>query len=131
MNITRELLNLYVEKGFLTSELSNQVFNDCKTAHVTLREYLLAKEYITEAAELEVLSEFYNIPSVELELLNVDDELIDLFSFEFMKKHKIIPVRRDEDGTLILATARPLDCHTISAISSRFCCKFDLVLVLP
>ena len=48
MNITRELLNLYVEKGFLTSELSNQVFNDCKTAHVTLREYLLAKEYITE-----------------------------------------------------------------------------------
>ena len=129
MNITRELLNLYVEKGFLTSELSNQVFNDCKTAHVTLREYLLAKEYITEAAELEVLSEFYNIPSVELELLNVDDELIDLFSFEFMKKHKIIPVRRDEDGTLILATARPLDCHTISAISSRFCCKFDLVLV--
>lgn len=131
MNITRELLNLYVEKGFLTSELSNQVFNDCKTAHVTLREYLLAKEYITEAAELEVLSEFYNIPSVELELLNVDDELVDLFSFEFMKKHKIIPVRRDEDGTLILATARPLDCHTISAISSRFCCKFDLVLVLP
>ena len=131
MNITRELLNLYVEKGFLTSELSNQVFNDCKTAHVTLREYLLAKEYITEAAELEVLSEFYNIPSVELELLNVDDDLIDLFSFEFMKKHKIIPVRRDEDGTLILATARPLDCHTISAISSRFCCKFDLVLVLP
>lgn len=129
MNITRELLNLYVEKGFLTSELSNQVFNDCKTAHVTLREYLLAKEYITEAAELEVLSEFYNIPSVELELLNVDDDLIDLFSFEFMKKHKIIPVRRDEDGTLILATARPLDCHTISAISSRFCCKFDLVLV--
>lgn len=131
MNITRELLNLYVEKGFLTSELSNQAFNDCKTAHVTLREYLLAKEYITEAAELEVLSEFYNIPSVELELLNVDDDLIDLFSFEFMKKHKIIPVRRDEDGTLILATARPLDCHTISAISSRFCCKFDLVLVLP
>lgn len=131
MNITRELLNLYVEKGFLTSELADQAFKDCESAQITLREYLLAKEYITEAAELAVLSDFYNIPSVELELLDVDEDLFALFSFEFMKKHKIMPVRRDEDGTLILATARPLDCHTISAISSRFCCKFDLVLVTP
>lgn len=131
MNITKKLLDGYVEKGLITRTDADKIYEDCAVAKMSPRDYLLAREYVTETSELEVLSEFYNFPSVEIDLLDIDRELFDLFSFDFMKKHKIVPIRYDADGVLLLASARPLDCHTISAISTQFFCKFDIILVPP
>ena len=131
MNTNRELLNFYVYKKLVQKKDVETIIADCERLGVWVRDYLLAKEIITETSELNALGEYYCMPCVEIDMLNIDKSLFDLFSFEFMKKHKVIPVSYDKNGTIIIATGRPMNAQSISALASQFSGKFDFVLVPP
>lgn len=68
----------------------------CKRLNMPVEKYLVAKEYCNEVSALYAMSEFFCIPAVELDMLDIDKELFDKFSFDFMKKHKVVPVCRDK-----------------------------------
>jgi type IV pilus assembly protein PilB len=129
MNINRELLQFYVYKKVIKRKQVDRILEDCERLGVSVRNYMLAKEYVTEATETAVLSEFYCVPHVELELLDIDRSLFDIFSFEFIKRYKVVPVSMSLEGRLLIATAKPLDCASMSAISSQVVCPIDYVLV--
>lgn len=131
MNINRELLQFYVYKKIIKKKQAEKILEDCERLGVSVRDYMLAKEYTTEARELPVLGEFYCIPYVEIDMLDIDKALFALFTFEFMKRYKIIPVSMNLDGHLLIATAKPLDCSSMSAISSQIVSPVDYVLVPP
>ena len=101
MDINRELLNFYVYKKLVPQKECAKILEECRQNNIPVRDYLLAKEYITEVAELEALGEYYNIPVVEIDMLKIDDELFKSFSFNYMKKHKVIPVRFTKSPFLI------------------------------
>ena len=129
MNINRELLQFYVYKKVIKKKQVERILDECERLGASVRSYMIAKEYATEATETAVLSEFYCIPHVELELLDIDRSLFDIFSFEFIKRYKVVPVSMSLEGRLLIATAKPLDCASMSAISSQVVCPIDYVLV--
>ena len=129
MNISRELLQFYVYKKVIKKKQVERILDECERLGASVRSYMIAKEYATEATETAVLSEFYCIPHVELELLDIDRSLFDIFSFEFIKRYKVVPVSMSLEGRLLIATAKPLDCASMSAISSQVICPIDYVLV--
>lgn len=129
MNINHELLQFYVYKKVIKKKQAPKILEDCERLNVSVKEYMLAKEYTTDAGELPVLGEFYCMPYVEIDLLDIDKTLFDLFSFEFMKRFKIVPVCMNVEGTLLLATGKPLDCAAMSAVRSQIVCPLDFVLV--
>ncbi len=131
MNINHELLNYYVYKKLVNKRDKEQILSECESLNVSVRDYLLAKEYITETTELEAVAEYFDMPYVEIDMLDIDRSLFDLFSFSFMKKHKIVPVCFDKNGVLLVATGKPLNVNSLSALSSQFACKYDYVLVPP
>ena len=131
MNINHELLNYYIYKKLINKKDKDQILAECERLNVSVRDYLLAKEYITETSELSAVGEYYNLPYVEIDMLDIDRSLFDLFSFSFMKKHKIVPVCFDKNGVLLVATGKPLNFNSISALSTQFACKYDYVLVPP
>lgn len=131
MNINRELLQFYTYKKVIKKKQQDKILEDCARLHVSVRDYMLAKELVSETKELAVLGDFYCMPYVEIDMLDIDKSLFDLFSFEFMKRNKVIPVWRKSDGTLLVATGHPLDCTAMSAISSQLVCPVDYVLVPP
>lgn len=131
MNINKELLQVYVNKNLLDQKAVPEVLAECERMNIGVRDYLLAKEAVTETAELPVLASYYCMPHIEVDMLEFDKSLFELFTFDFMKKHKIIPVSYDENGVLVVATAKPLDCHTKSAISVQLSCKCTYILVPP
>ena len=131
MNINRELLQFYVYKKIIKKKQSQKILEECERLKVSAREYMLAKEYATDVRELAVLGDYYSMPYVEIDMLDIDKSLFDLFSFEFMKRNKIIPVWMNIDGTLLVATGKPLDCSALSAIASQIICPVDYVLVPP
>ena len=131
MNINRELLNFYIYKKLVKQKDAQEILDECSRLNVGVRDYLLAKETITELTELEALAEYYCMPCVEIDMLDIDKNLFDLFSFDFMKKHKIIPISYDKNGVLLVATGKPLDCRAKSAISVQLTCKCDYILVPP
>lgn len=131
MNINYELLQFYVYKKLLKKKEIPEVLAECKRLNIGVRDYLLAKEAVTEVTELPALASYYCMPHIEIDMLEFDGSLFDLFTFDFMKKHKVIPVCYDKNGVLIIATGKPLDCHARSAISSQLTCKCSYILVPP
>ena len=131
MNINRELLQFYIYKKIIKKKEAEKILDECERLRVSVRDYMLAKEYATEARELPVLGEYYCMPSVEIDMLDINKSLFDLFSFEFMKRYKVIPVSMSIEGRLLIATAKPLDCASMSAINSQIVSPVDYVLVSP
>lgn len=131
MNINQELLQFYTYKKIIKRRDQDKILADCERLRIPLREYMLEKEYVTETRELPVLGAYHCMPYVEMDMLDVDQSLFDLFSFEFMKRYKFVPISRAADGTLLVATGTPLSPATMSAIASRMICPVDYVLVPP
>ena len=131
MNIKRDLLQFYIYKNLIDKQQAAKILEDCERLKVSVRDYMLTKEYVTETEELPVLGGYYCLPYVEIDMLEIDRSLFDLFTFEFMKRYKVIPVCIGADGKLIIATGAPLDCFAMSAISSQLVCPMDYVLVPP
>lgn len=131
MNINDDLLQFYVYKKLIKKKDADQIIIDAKRLSTNVRDYLLRKEYTTETTELEVLGEYHCMPYIEIDMLDIDEELFNMFSFEFMKKNKVIPVSIDKTGTLLVATGKPLDCNALSSISTCFFGPVDYVLTPP
>lgn len=129
MNTNYELLQFYIYKHLVRRKDADALLEECQRLKIPVRDYLLAKEIITETAELEALGEYYCMPSVEIDMLEIDKALFDLFSYDFLKKHKIIPVSYDKNGVLLVATGKPLNCHTRSALAVQFSGPIDYILV--
>ena len=128
MNINEELLNFYIYKHILKKKDADTVLVESKKLNTNVHDYLLVKEYTTEAEELEALGEFYCMPCVEIDMLDIDEELFGTFSFEFMKKNKIIPVCIDRAGVMLIACGKPLDCNAMSAVALCHSGPVDFVL---
>ncbi len=131
MNVNQELLNFYVYEKLISRKDADFILSECDRLGVSARDYLLAKEYVNETSELVALADYYAMPSIEIDMLDIDRQLFNLFSFDFMKKHKIVPVKFDKNGTLIIATGKPLSMSAMSAIAAQFSCKCDYILVPP
>lgn len=131
MDINRELLQFYVYKKVLKRRDADDVLIEANRLKTSVRDYLLKKELTTGTSELEVLGEFWCLPYIEVDMLDIDDQLFNDLSFEFMKKNKIIPFAIDKSGTLLLAVGKPLDCNAMSAISTCFYGDVDYVLTPP
>ena len=131
MNINHELLQFYIYKKLVRRKDAPEILSECERLNVNVRDYLLAKEVITENTELEARAEYYCMPYVEIDMLDIDKSLFELFTFDFMKKHKVIPVSFDKNGMLLVASGKPLSCHAMSAISVQLSCKCDYILVPP
>lgn len=131
MNINYDILQFFVYKKLLKRKEADEIAEICTQNHMSVENYLVAKEICTEVQELDALSEYYCIPAVEIDMLDIDKDLYAKLSFDFMKKHKVIPVQLDKNGVMLVACARPLDSSAISALSALFVCSFDYVLVPP
>lgn len=131
MNINKELLQFYTYKKVIRKRDQDRILADCERLHVSVRDYMLAREYANEVRELPVLGAFYCLPHIEVDMLDIDQSLFELFSFDFMKRYKLIPIKRTEDGTLLIATGAPLDCAATSAVATQVVSPIEYVLVPP
>ena len=129
MDNNYELLQFYIYKKLVKKKDADDILNECKKLNINVREYLLLKEIITDQSDLEVLGEYFCMPYVEIDMLDIDRSIFDLFTFDFMKKHKIVPISFDNDGTLLVATGKPLSVHTRSAMAVQFDCDVEYILV--
>lgn len=129
MNTNFELLQFYIYKKLVKRKDAQTYLEEAARLNISIRDYLLTKEIITDNTDLEALAEYYCMPGVEIDMLEINEELFNLFTFDFMKKHKVVPISYDKNGVLLVACARPLSCHAMSAISSQLGCKCQYILV--
>lgn len=131
MNIDKDLLQFYRYKGIIKENDVDAILSNASAQNQTVREYMLAKEYTSESLDLGPLSEYYCIPSAELDLFKIDKELFDKFTLDAMKKNKFLPIRLTEEGVLLVAMADPLDCNVMSCIAAGYVGDIDVILTSP
>ena len=83
MNINQELLQFYSYKKLVKRKKAPEILAECKERKSNVRDYLLAKEVITEVSELEARAAYYCMPCVEIDMLDIDMGLFDKFSHTF------------------------------------------------
>lgn len=131
MNVNREQIKYFVYKKIINKKQVDSILAECEKHDVSVRSYLLAKEITTEVSELSALGEYYSLPNIELDMLDIDKSLFEQVPFEFMKKHKIVPITYDRNKNLLVATGKPLDARANSALKAYFACDFNFILVPP
>ena len=81
---------------------AEKILEDCERLGVSVRDYMLAKEYTTEARELPVLGEYYCMPYVEIDMLDIDKTLIERFEYSFIASAKYFSFTLPTATTLTL-----------------------------
>ena len=107
MNINKELLQFYSYKKLIKRKNAPEILSECKARKSNVRDYLLAKEMITETNELEARAAYYCMPCVEIDMLEIDDSLFEKFTYDettgaYSSSEEIVADAYDNDGTVYM-----------------------------
>lgn len=119
MTLDFELLQFFAYKKIIKRKEINGILAECQRLNVPAEKYLIAENRCTEITALAAMGEFFCLPYIELDMLEVDEELLENFNLPFLRRQKFVPVFIDErTGTLVVAVARPLDFIALSALNT-------------
>ncbi len=111
----KRLGELLIEAGILTKEKFDSAMELQKGSGKKLGEFLVDKGIVDENSIVDVLEFQLRIPKVDFNHLDIDPEILKMISENLAKKHKVVPVRI-EDDKLLVAMADPLDLVAIDEV---------------
>ncbi len=131
MNINIELAKLYMDRGIIDEHEMNTMLSEASELGMTIDAYMLKTKARSEREVYSVLSEFYCMPYVQMEMLDPDDQLVRSFSVTFLRKNCIVPITVDASGTMVMAIGRPFDLNARSAARVLHRGPVEFIMVLP
>ena len=131
MDVNYELLQFYLYKKLIKKTDIEDILAEVKKLKINLTDYMHAKEITTQQMELEALADYYCMPFVEIDMLDIDKDVFSLYSFDYMKKNSFLPISIDKDGTLIVAIGHPTDINAKSAVASGYAGHVEYILTAP
>jgi type IV pilus assembly protein PilB len=109
--VSMNIGNLLMELGYIAeAELARAV--EIQKAHKNqkkLSQILVEQNFIDERKLLDVLSLQLGMPTIDPEFLEIDRRLFSKVPDSWFNSHKLIPVRADEEGKVVVAFAEPMD----------------------
>ena len=113
--------SLLVELGYISEKQLSMALNEQKESQQRklLGEILTSSNYISEYELTEALSISLGIPYIEPSIDMLDAECLKKASLSFFIDHKFIPIR-EEDSSLRIVMADPLDSKTLDSINKLF-----------
>ena len=131
MNLNYEILQFFVYKHVIKKRDFNRILEDAERLKMPVERYLLAQNLCTEVTALDALGEYFEMPYIQMDMLEVDKDLLNRFDLAFLRAKKIVPVTVDVGGSLIVACARPLDFASTSVVAAIYNGHVEYVLVPP
>ena len=107
-NLKDKLITLSEMKIIKKTDVE-KFYVDILKSGLSLEDYLIENKFLSENKLYEGLATYYELPFAHLDILEINQQLIDKFGINYMKKHRVVPIKINEKGTLILATSKPLD----------------------
>lgn len=105
----------FVKQGFLLKDHADQLLAEISDKNVSLKDYLLEQNIVSEEQLLNVFAALYKLPIIDVAKVNVNKDLALKVPVKFARYYKVVPVRLD--GKVIeLASAQPLDIKFLDEI---------------
>ena len=103
----RHIIQLLVQKGFLTLQHTEEILSTQKKEGARLSSILIGRNFIQKEALFEFINAHLNLPHVDTSQLKITPEVIALISTETARKYSIFPLMKSETG-LTIGLADPL-----------------------
>ncbi len=110
--------DMLVEKGLLMPEQLALAKKQAKEQNETLRQTLIKLGMITEQELLENISDYLEIPIVDISTFNIKKEILNLVPEDLAKKYMIIPLYKISN-VLTIAMVDPFNLYAIDELRSR------------
>lgn len=108
-----------VREGIITQTQLNQALEEQLATSRSISRILVDKGFITEAVRMALLQKRFGYELIRLKNVNVDSLLLMLIPYSFAEKHRVVPVRKEEDGTLLVAMEDPSDIMVVDAMKAQ------------
>ncbi|MFZ2969850.1 MAG: GspE/PulE family protein, partial [Minisyncoccia bacterium] len=131
MHIPQEKIKKIILDSGIIDELEySRSEEEAKRSGVPAYEILIGNNSITEEFFIELLSEYFSIPSVDLSKEDIKFDDINLISEQIAQKKQVLIFGR-ENGFLKVAMADPLDLQTIEYIKIKTGLPIKAYLIGP
>ncbi|OQY08596.1 MAG: type IV-A pilus assembly ATPase PilB [Fusobacteriia bacterium 4572_132] len=121
MVIVRKQLKIgekLLKESLITETQLKEALEYQKKSKEKLGEALITLEYVTEEQILPILADHIGVKSIELNVEEIDTELLDLITEDFMRKNTVIPIKKI-GKKLTLAMANPNDINVIDDVNMK------------
>jgi general secretion pathway protein E len=104
---------ILVRHGAVTPERLDQALGTAREKGLELTDVLIATGAVDEGDLVEALAKEMGMPTLAgIDTQSVPPELVDKVPITFARQHRVLPIR-EENGTVIVAIANPLDPHPL------------------
>lgn len=111
-----QLLDVLLKTGKLTKEQADNAIVERQNSNETIENVLTDKMNILKAEEIPTLLEkYYNASFIDLTKLNIEKDILKLVPEEIIRRHKVIPISREEDE-ISIAMSNPNDLVVIENV---------------
>jgi general secretion pathway protein E/type IV pilus assembly protein PilB len=87
--------------------------------------------FASEEEALRAVGESLGLEYVDLQTTSIDLTLLHGFPIKLIHRHQVFPLRKEEDGTLVVATGNPFDLPAMDAVSAVLGQSVLPVVALP
>ena len=105
MKQNKEILARLAFKNKISQSQIEVLEKELENFSGTIDKFLISNKICTETELYSIIADMFCVPFTEIELLEIDKSLLEMFDYGFLRKHQIVPVSRAENGTLIVAMA--------------------------
>ncbi|MBU1087691.1 MAG: Flp pilus assembly complex ATPase component TadA [Candidatus Omnitrophica bacterium] len=104
----KSLTAVLVEKNLINNEQLREARQRQQGAKLPIQDVIVEMGFVSEKDMLEVLSNVFQMPIVDLKGENIDANVVNLISYDIAKRYGVFPLRNEPEN-VVLAMSNPQD----------------------
>ncbi|MFO7736738.1 MAG: type IV-A pilus assembly ATPase PilB, partial [bacterium] len=123
----RQLTGMLIKRGIVSLPELRNMEKRAGAEGQTLQKVLYEENVLDDSKLVELLSEQYNVPTIDLSELDIDQEVIEILSEKIVRRYNVLPVSRI-GRTLTVAVSDPSNMNAQDDI--KFLTDYDVEVVV-
>lgn len=128
MNQNEFFANYFLKNKKINKKTFQELTKSFEDESFDCLNFLLEKNNITEHDKIEAMSTCFDIPTIDLEMINISNNFEKWFNIELMQKYQFVPIFVAKDDTMLVATSEPNNPQMQSIINLYYDGKVEYVL---
>jgi hypothetical protein len=116
---TPSLGDVLLREGLVTQSQLRAALSEQKSTAHSLGRVLVDKGYISEEIRTDILKKHFGLQTIDLKGVHIDPILTVMIPAAFAHKHRILPIRQEAEGILVVAMEDPSDLMVLDAVKSQ------------
>ena len=130
LTFEESLGHVLLEGGFITQEQLDDAKRAGESESSSLLDAIVSHGMVDQETLVTVLGVQLGIQVVDLRHVDIDSQAVALVPEEYARRHCVVPIAIETDGSLCIATLTPDDSQLSSGLSSATRCDIKLVLAI-